>query len=150
MCLLTSAQRLNFWRFVSHFQSIHRGAFFMQLRTTTVRKLLPDSWGFLCPGKSFILHAHCSLLLYTHSFQPTTLSLLSKPYCLLLLTTIHCVCTVHTPDGSPCGLLNHLANACIIHQAAVDRTELIAVIAPVLAAAGAVMGPLAASLPILE
>jgi len=33
-----------------------------------VRKLLPDSWGFLCP--------------------------------------------VHTPDGSPCGLLNHLSHTC--------------------------------------
>ena len=38
------------------------------MKTTDVRKLLPDSWGFLCP--------------------------------------------VHTPDGSPCGLLNHLAAAC--------------------------------------
>jgi DNA-directed RNA polymerase I subunit RPA2 len=35
------------------------------MKTTTVRKLLPESWGFLCP--------------------------------------------VHTPDGGPCGLLNHLA-----------------------------------------
>ena len=35
------------------------------MKTTLVRKLLPESWGFLCP--------------------------------------------VHTPDGSPCGLLNHLA-----------------------------------------
>lgn len=34
------------------------------MKTTTVRKLLPESWGFLCP--------------------------------------------VHTPDGSPCGLLNHI------------------------------------------
>ena len=33
-----------------------------------MRKLLPDSWGFMCP--------------------------------------------VHTPDGSPCGLLNHLAVEC--------------------------------------
>ena len=39
-------------------------------QTTTVRKLLPESWGFLCP--------------------------------------------VHTPDGSPCGLLNHLARECCI------------------------------------
>ena len=62
------AERLNYWRYLAHFRSIHRGAFFAQLRTTSVRKLLPDSWGFLCP--------------------------------------------VHTPDGSPCGLLNHLAVAC--------------------------------------
>ena len=35
------------------------------MRTTEVRALLPDAWGFVCP--------------------------------------------VHTPDGAPCGLLNHLA-----------------------------------------
>ena len=47
---------------------MHRGAYFAQLRTTAVRKLLPESWGFMCP--------------------------------------------VHTPDGSPCGLLTHLTAAC--------------------------------------
>ena len=36
-----------------------------EMRTTEVRALLPDAWGFVCP--------------------------------------------VHTPDGAPCGLLNHLA-----------------------------------------
>ena len=57
-------------RYLSHFRSVHRGAYFAELRTTTVRKLLPESWGFLCP--------------------------------------------VHTPDGSPCGLLNHFTAACRI------------------------------------
>lgn len=57
-------------RYLSHFRSIHRGAYFQEMRTTTVRKLLPESWGFLCP--------------------------------------------VHTPDGGPCGLLNHLAANCRI------------------------------------
>jgi len=38
------------------------------MKTTTVRKLLPESWGFLCP--------------------------------------------VHTPDGGPCGLLNHITISC--------------------------------------
>ncbi len=52
-------------RYLSHFRSVHRGAYFAEIRTTTVRKLLPESWGFFCP--------------------------------------------VHTPDGSPCGLLNHFA-----------------------------------------
>lgn len=64
------AEKINFYRFISHFRMIHRGSFFAQLKTTTVRKLLPESWGFLCP--------------------------------------------VHTPDGSPCGLLNHLAHKCFI------------------------------------
>ncbi|EDO33368.1 predicted protein [Nematostella vectensis] len=62
------ADRLNYFRFLSHFRCIHRGAFFSQMRTTSVRKLLPEAWGFLCP--------------------------------------------VHTPDGAPCGLLNHLAAGC--------------------------------------
>ena len=62
------AEKINYHRFLSHFRSIHRGASFSQLRTTTPRKLLPESWGFLCP--------------------------------------------VHTPDGDPCGLLNHLSRTC--------------------------------------
>ncbi|XP_019055826.1 PREDICTED: DNA-directed RNA polymerase I subunit 2 [Nelumbo nucifera] len=64
------AERLNFLRFLSHFRAVHRGASFAGLRTTSVRKLLPETWGFLCP--------------------------------------------VHTPDGEPCGLLNHLTSTCRI------------------------------------
>lgn len=72
------AEKLNFLRFISHFRMVHRGSFFAQLKTTTVRKLLPESWGFLCP--------------------------------------------VHTPDGSPCGLLNHLAHKCIIMTDSIDAS----------------------------
>lgn len=44
------AEKLNFYRFISHFRMVHRGAFFAQLKTTTVRKLLPESWGiYYCP-----------------------------------------------------------------------------------------------------
>ncbi|KAH7887491.1 hypothetical protein F5I97DRAFT_2009198 [Phlebopus sp. FC_14] len=64
------AEKLNWLRYISHFRCIHRGAFFAELKTTTVRKLLPEAWGFLCP--------------------------------------------VHTPDGAPCGLLNHLSRSCRI------------------------------------
>ncbi|CAH9058115.1 unnamed protein product [Cuscuta europaea] len=64
------AERLNFLRFLSNFRAVHRGSALAGLRTTSVRKLLPESWGFLCP--------------------------------------------VHTPDGEPCGLLNHLAASCRI------------------------------------
>ena len=62
------ADKLNQVRYLSHFRSIHRGQYFTEMKTTTVRKLLPESWGYLCP--------------------------------------------VHTPDGSPCGLLNHITLSC--------------------------------------
>ncbi|CAA2959268.1 DNA-directed RNA polymerase I subunit 2 [Olea europaea subsp. europaea] len=68
--MTVQADRLNFLRFISHFRAVHRGASFAGLRTTSVRKLLPESWGFLCP--------------------------------------------VHTPDGEPCGLLNHMTSSCRI------------------------------------
>ena len=74
------AEKINFYRFISHFRMVHRGSFFAQLKTTTVRKLLPESWGFLCP--------------------------------------------VHTPDGSPCGLLNHLSHTCKIATAPADVSSL--------------------------
>ena len=41
------ADRLNFYRFLSHFRCVHRGSFFAQMRTTAVRKLLPEAWGML-------------------------------------------------------------------------------------------------------
>lgn len=66
--LCVVADKLNFIRYLSHFRCVHRGADFAKMRTTAVRKLLPESWGFLCP--------------------------------------------VHTPDGEPCGLMNHLTAVC--------------------------------------
>lgn len=74
------AEKINFHRFISHFRMVHRGSFFAELKTTTVRKLLPESWGFLCP--------------------------------------------VHTPDGSPCGLLNHLSHKCEITTEKVDTSRI--------------------------
>ena len=67
------AEKLNYFRYISHFRAVHRGAYYATLQTTKVRKLLPESWGFLCP--------------------------------------------VHTPDGAPCGLLNHLAAKCKVTTA---------------------------------
>ena len=43
------ADRVNYHRYFSHFCSIHRGHFFTEIRTTTVRKLLADAMGFICP-----------------------------------------------------------------------------------------------------
>ena len=74
------AEKINFYRFIAHFRMVHRGSFFAQLKTTTVRKLLPESWGFLCP--------------------------------------------VHTPDGSPCGLLNHFAHKCRISTEQLDVSKI--------------------------
>ncbi|KAM0681125.1 hypothetical protein GINT2_000910 [Glugoides intestinalis] len=42
-------ERINLWRFSTHFESVSRGAFFATLKLTTVRKLRPESWGFFCP-----------------------------------------------------------------------------------------------------
>lgn len=39
------AEKLNWSRYISHFRSVHRGAFFAELKTTAVRKLLPEAWG---------------------------------------------------------------------------------------------------------
>ena len=79
------AEKINFYRFISHFRTVHRGSFFAELKTTTVRKLLPESWGFLCP--------------------------------------------VHTPDGSPCGLLNHLSHKCKIATKDVDASAVPSLVA---------------------
>ena len=64
------AEKLNHLRYTAHFRCVHRGAYFQEMKTTTVRKLMPESWGFFCP--------------------------------------------VHTPDGAPCGLLNHLTADCVV------------------------------------
>lgn len=73
------AEKLNFHRYLAHFRAVHRGAYFMEIRTTTVRKLRPEAFGFMCP--------------------------------------------VHTPDGSPCGLLNHFASTCNVVAHAADEQD---------------------------
>ncbi|KAJ3045414.1 DNA-directed RNA polymerase I subunit rpa2 [Rhizophlyctis rosea] len=91
------AEKLNFYRYISHFHSIHRGSFFAELKTTTVRKLLPESWGFLCP--------------------------------------------VHTPDGSPCGLLNHLSHTCTIVTTRSDVSKIPQLVASLGAGQMSGLGP---------
>lgn len=49
------AEKINYYRFISHFRAVHRGSFFMEMRTTECRKLYPESWGFLCPGLYFLI-----------------------------------------------------------------------------------------------
>lgn len=36
------AEKLNYFRFMSHFRGVHRGQFFATARTTVARKLLPE------------------------------------------------------------------------------------------------------------
>lgn len=43
------ADKLNYMRYLSHFRSVHRGTFFTTMRTTAVRKLLPEAWGTCAP-----------------------------------------------------------------------------------------------------
>ncbi|KAG9296178.1 hypothetical protein G9A89_014770 [Geosiphon pyriformis] len=80
------AEKLNFYRYISHFRCVHRGSFFAELKTTSVRKLLPEAWGFICP--------------------------------------------VHTPDGSPCGLLNHLSCSCKIITSDLNMESIQSLLAP--------------------
>jgi DNA-directed RNA polymerase I subunit RPA2 len=47
--LVIIAERINYARYLSHFRAVHRGAFFTSVKTSSVRKLLPEHWGFLCP-----------------------------------------------------------------------------------------------------
>ncbi|VDO10449.1 unnamed protein product, partial [Rodentolepis nana] len=63
--LSVTVDNINFLRFAAQFRAVHRGSVFMEMKTTSVRRLQPEAYGFICP--------------------------------------------VNTPDGSPCGLLNHLA-----------------------------------------
>ncbi|EDO06154.2 DNA-directed RNA polymerase Rpb2 domain 6 family protein [Babesia bovis T2Bo] len=61
--LTVVAERINYHRFMSHFRSLHRGSLFAKMRSTEVRKLLGETWGFICP-----VHtpdgAPCGLLLH--------------------------------------------------------------------------------------
>ena len=68
--LSISIERLNFGRFISYFRSIHRGKFLSEIRGTTGRKLLPQSWGFMCPVHTpdgilcgILNHLSCSVVI---------------------------------------------------------------------------------------
>lgn len=79
--LSTVAEKISYTRYMSHFRAVHRGNFFSTLRTTSVRQMLPDAWGFICP--------------------------------------------VHTPDGAPCGLLNHLTVNCRVSESFTDGQSVV-------------------------
>lgn len=64
--MTVQAERLNFLRFLSHFRAVHRGASFAGLRTTSVRKLLPEYVVFLSAAQ--LLYFHGKSLLSFHSY----------------------------------------------------------------------------------
>jgi len=73
------AERLNFLRYCAHFRSVHRGQFFMEMKTTAVRKLLPDQWGFLCPvhtpdGGPCGLLSHLSIMTKILTYPDTAIA----------------------------------------------------------------------------
>ena len=76
------AEKLNWQRYISHFRCIHRGAFFAQLKTTTVRKLLPESWGefFFCFvfSRRAVLTPVLFKVLYALSTLPMALPVVSS------------------------------------------------------------------------
>jgi len=43
------AENINRMRYMSHFRAVHRGSYFVTMRTTEARQLLPDAWGYICP-----------------------------------------------------------------------------------------------------
>ncbi|CAN8074280.1 unnamed protein product [Agarophyton chilense] len=73
------AERINYLRFIAQFRALHRGTFYAAMRSASVRKLLPEAWGFICP--------------------------------------------VHTPDGDPCGILNHLSSTAIVTYGSAAKRE---------------------------
>lgn len=88
-----TGDRLNYVRFLANLRSVHRGSFFSGTKLTSVRKLLPEGFGFLC--------------------------------------------AVNTPDGAPCGILNHLTATAQPVIRAATKEELKAIVA-VVARAGLV------------
>ncbi|XP_076031533.1 RNA polymerase I subunit Rpl135 [Oratosquilla oratoria] len=83
--LTVVVDHLNRWRDLSHLRALHRGTFFVDMKTLIPRRLTGEGWGFICP--------------------------------------------VHTPDGVPCGLLNHLAfNTVILTEVLESPLEVLEVL----------------------
>ena len=60
------ADKLNFFRFISHFRCVHRGAFFAEMRTTAVRKLLPEAFGECMDEDTYTPHTCGLIVTLTH------------------------------------------------------------------------------------
>lgn len=87
------AENINRMRYMAHFRAIHRGTFFQEMRTTDVRALLPEAWGFVCP-----VHTPGTLqwIWYKQTFLPWTASSLNY-------SSRWWSVWPSQPFGSPCG-----------------------------------------------
>ena len=77
------------------------------MRTTSVRKLLPEAWGMLQPSLTFFFSSSEINVLTPNS---------DITFNNFLFYNSGFLCPVHTPDGSPCGLLNHMAASCQVNN----------------------------------
>lgn len=73
--LIVVAEKLNFFRFISHFRGIHRGAAFTESRSNDVRRLKVDAWGYICPAHSPDGHLSGLLNHLTHMCEVSAQSL---------------------------------------------------------------------------
>jgi DNA-directed RNA polymerase I subunit RPA2 len=109
------AERLNFLRYCAHFRSVHRGQFFMEMKTTAVRKLLPDQWGFLCPvhtpdGGPCGLLSHLALksIPMTYPADRNVIGMENLDDLLINLGVIPSGTGGVAGEGKPASLYNHL------------------------------------------
>ncbi|ORD94464.1 RPA2 [Enterospora canceri] len=102
------AERINFWRFASHFHSVARGSFFASLKITSIRKLRPESFGFFCPvntpdgspcGLLTHLTKNCELTDDKNTFDSNTLYKLGVEY----FSGVSCTKTVVFYNGKIVG-----------------------------------------------
>ena len=106
------AEKLNYFRYISHYRSVHRGQFFTTMKTTDVRKLMPESFGFFCPSESTRTHFTIHTARRRPELSVLPFRVTDKSSSLLCLRVG--VLSAHTPDGAPCGLLNHLTSQAIV------------------------------------
>ena len=81
------------------------------MRTTSVRKLLPEAWGMPELSVAPLFSSRRYL------FKPYRLCYIY----IFLFYTLGFLCPVHTPDGAPCGLLNHMAASCQVNTVTTEK-----------------------------
>jgi hypothetical protein len=88
--LTVLAENINRMRYMSHFRSVHRGAFFQEMRTSEPRQLLPEAWG---EGYDYLIYFNfffiipCPLVQFMMDKQESTFIILII-YIYILFTKI--------------------------------------------------------------